>query len=297
MSSFISPYTPRQQTTATATDASPAPGSTTTPTATVNYVTSNHNSRNKFQITPAAASKGLQHMISSRFMQAGFTGSDPEAIEFMYQVLCNFILEIAGLSVDYATLANRSVPNVRDVVIACEKRGMTIESLRRAAKKTKKRDKNSSGNRALVIGNPPPQSKPPVLLPSDSEEESNDEAGQSKSQKKGPSKNAYQPPSLRSLPPHFPPFPPKHTYLRTQAPSATTTSLSSLQQKIDNAAIIQDSLRNLIQATEAPPAPRGLAEEDGVPPTQILPVPAGLGGLVNWEAAGGTRRVAKRWKI
>ncbi|KAG8930795.1 hypothetical protein FRC02_003667 [Tulasnella sp. 418] len=256
MSSFISPYTPRQQTTATATDASPAPGSTTTPTATVNYVTSNHNSRNKFQITPAAASKGLQHMISSRFMQAGFTGSDPEAIEFMYQILCNFILEIAGLSVDYATLANRSVPNVRDVVIACEKRGMTIESLRRAAKKTKKRDKNSSGNRALVIGNPPPQSKPPVLLPSDSEEESNDEAGQSKSQKKGPSKNAYQPPT-----------------------------------------IIQDSLRNLIQATEAPPAPRGLAEEDGVPPTQILPVPAGLGGLVNWEAAGGTRRVAKRWKI
>ena len=81
-----------------------------------------------------------------------------------------------------------------------------------------------------------------------------------------------------------------------QPPAPTTTSLSSLQQKINNAAIIQDSLRNLIQATEAPPVPKVQETDDDEVRTN-QPIPPGLGGFVNWEGASGLRKPLRRWNI
>ncbi|KAG9009578.1 hypothetical protein FRB90_008275 [Tulasnella sp. 427] len=152
---------------------------------------------------------------------------------------------------------------------------------------------------------PPAPPKPDDLLPSDSEPEEQDDAanGEGKSDAKAQAlkkERAKYPKSLQSLPAHFPRLPPKHTYLRTEPPPPKTTSLSSLQAKIDEAAVIQDSLRNLIQATEAPARQQKKpeADEDTVQPTN-QPIPPGLaGGFVNWEAASGLRKpVPTRWKV
>ena len=52
--------------------------------------------------------------------------------------------------------------------------------------------------RQLILVPPPERPPKPELLSSDDE-----------------GAPVYVPPTLRSLPPHFPPLPPKHTYLRT----------------------------------------------------------------------------------
>ncbi|KAG8875551.1 hypothetical protein FRB97_005020 [Tulasnella sp. 331] len=157
---------------------------------------------------------------------------------------------------------------------------------------------------------PPAPPRVPELLHSDSEEEekeppitekAGDAPNSTTAAKQQSSKRVIAPShprSLMSLPPQFPKLPPKHTYLRTDPPAPTTTSLSTLQEKINNAAIIQDSLRNLIQATEGPPEPKkkDTATDDDVVQQANMPVPLGLGSLVNWERASGSRKPV-RWKV
>lgn len=105
------------------------------------------------------------------------------------------------------------------------------------------------------------------------------------------------PMTLRPLPHYVPPLPPKHTYLRTPVSSAGTfrsksrvltkapqisppkkAALPSLEKKLKNAALVQDSLKNLLLATE------DNTQEDA----ELL------GATVNWEA---TTHPRKRWKL
>ncbi|KAG8904068.1 hypothetical protein FRB99_002339 [Tulasnella sp. 403] len=278
------------------------------PAAPVNYAAPSHSTRNKLQMTPHAASRAVQHLIASRFQLAGFDGSERDAMDLMERLVVHLLADLAGLACGYAGLSNRTVPHARDFLVACEERGMSVRELKAEVKAHKRKRKSLSlGSRppSIVTSAAPP--KPPELLPSDSEDEAKDPAVEKNGSGSGAapgegkpsaskSVSSHHPKSLLSLPAHFPRLPPKHTYLRTDPPAPATTSLSSLQQKINNAAIIQDSLRNLIQATEAPPAPKHQETDDDVMQAD-LPLPPGLGGFVNWEGASGLRKPLKRWKI
>jgi len=87
------------------------------------------------------------------------------------------------------------------------------------------------------------------------------------------------PSTLRSIPHFYPNLPPKHTYLRTPPSPPRKQALPSLEKKLKNASLVQESLQNLLLATEDVVGP-----DDG----EIL------GAIVNWEANVHPR---KRWRL
>jgi len=105
----------------------------------------------------------------------------------------------------------------------------------------------------------------PTLLPSDDEDD--EEASSS------------TPSTLRNLPPFLPALPPKHTYLQTPASPPRKAALPSLEKKLKTAALVQESLQNLLTATE-----ETINQDDG----ELL------GHLVNWDMGAQPR---KRWKV
>ncbi|KAG5343026.1 hypothetical protein C0989_000016 [Termitomyces sp. Mn162] len=107
----------------------------------------------------------------------------------------------------------------------------------------------------------PPRSSSPDLLPSDDE-----------------GAPPTVPLTLRLLPSYFPSLPPKHTYLRTPASPPKKAALPSLEKKLKTAALVQESLRNLLVATED-----STNQEEG----ELL------GHIVNWKLSAHPR---KRWK-
>jgi len=127
---------------------------------------------------------------------------------------------------------------------------------------------------------PPSRSPSPELLPSEDEGTA-----------------IVIPLTLRMLPSYYPSLPPKHTYLMTpvrislvvrvgiqldlfvQASPPKRAALPSLEKKLKTASLVQESLKNLMLATED-----SANQEDG----ELL------GHIVNWEAGLHPR---KRWKI
>jgi transcription initiation factor TFIID subunit 8 len=114
---------------------------------------------------------------------------------------------------DFGSLASRPTPSVADLVTACSNNGLTTKDLRRTIRKGNRKRKRgmSSMNsglgrvshavpaaRPVTLQNPPDRVPSPTLLPSDDE-----------------GALPHLPPTMRYLPPHFPPLPPRHTYLRT----------------------------------------------------------------------------------
>ena len=105
------------------------------------------------------------------------------------------------------------------------------------------------------------------------------------------------PATLRSIPHYTPALPPKHTYLRTpvrpfrseplpftepvfsQVAPMKKAAVQSLEKKLQNAALVQESLKSLMLATEDNPD-----DEDAKL----------LGAIVNGQAIGYQR---KRWKL
>jgi transcription initiation factor TFIID subunit 8 len=100
--------------------------------------------------------------------------------------------------------------------------------------------------------------------------------------------------TLRTLPSYYPSLPPKHTYQMTpvrispfgrisahhdlQASPTKKAALPSLEKKLKTAGLVQESLKNLMLATED-----SANQEDG----ELL------GHIVNWEVGIHPR---KRWK-
>ncbi|KIO33901.1 hypothetical protein M407DRAFT_165575 [Tulasnella calospora MUT 4182] len=281
----------------------------------ITYASSSQSSgkNNKLQVTYDGAARAIRHLIAAECQELGFSSAEPDAMENFEEMVALLITQIANIARGYADASCRSIPNARDVVTACEETGFRFDDLRGSLKSSKKRMKKrrkleahglAPPLQAPIIVAPPALPKPDDLLPSDSEPEDQEEPGNGEGKSESKSETlkrdmAKYPKSLQSLPLHFPRLPPKHTYLRTEPPPPKTTSLSSLQAKIDEAAVIQDSLRNLIQATEAPArSKKPEADEDTVQPTN-QPIPPGLaGGFVNWEGASGLRKpVPTRWKV
>lgn len=168
---------------------------------------------------------------------------------------------------ELANLANRSGPIVTDLLLACKAEGLEVDQLKkmggvRKGKKRKLGDPDNAQPTTLTL--PEPSESLPDLLPSDDED---------------PTGLVVVPTTLRGLPHYAPALPPKHTYLRTPVSPLKKAALPSLEKKLKTAALVQESLKNLMLATEDNPD-----DEDG----ELL------GAIVNGQAIGYQR---KRWKL
>ncbi|KZT33726.1 hypothetical protein SISSUDRAFT_1053840 [Sistotremastrum suecicum HHB10207 ss-3] len=203
------------------------------------------------------ASKAIRRLIVHQLSAAGFSGASPLALERLEQETVAYLEQIYKDAQGYANLCNRLSPTADELLAVCEDHGMTAKDLRRVAHKSAKKKK-----RALSLGARTERTPSPELLGSDDEGI-------------GP----QIPPTLRYLPSHFPALPPKHTYLRTPITQPSKKAIPSLEKKLANASLVQESLKSLILATE---------DANG-------PVDADLiGHVVNWETATSAR---KRWRI
>ncbi|OAX39167.1 hypothetical protein K503DRAFT_106049 [Rhizopogon vinicolor AM-OR11-026] len=206
-------------------------------------------------ISPEIASKEVQRLILAQLKASDYDSIEPPALKRLEIEVVAFVQKLFERAHQYANLANRAIPIAKDMLLACEERDLRTKDLRAVAVEF-------AETAETTFELPPPRSQSPELLPSDDE-------------------NAPPavPGTLRQLPTHFPALPPKHTYLRTPASPPKKAALPSLERKLKTAGLVQESLKNLLTATED-----NLGQEDG----ELL------GHIVNWEASTYPR---KRWKV
>jgi transcription initiation factor TFIID subunit 8 len=163
---------------------------------------------------------------------------------------------------EYANLANRAGPIATDLLLASVECGLQTKDLHKLGAKPSRKKKRGSAGPLETLLPPLSRSPSPELLHSDDE-----------------GVPLIVPATLRALPPNFPALPPKHTYLRTPISPPKKAALPSLEKKLKTAGLVQESLKNLLLATED-----NIGHEDG----ELL------GHIVNWEASTYPR---KRWKV
>jgi len=205
-------------------------------------------------ISPDIASNEIRKLIVSQLKIKQFDSVDPQALRRLELEVVAFVQSLYEQAHEYANLANRAVPVAADLLVACNDRGIKGKDLHSVARPA---DVTQS---SLEL--PSPREPSPELLASDDE-----------------STPPIIPTTLRSLPSYFPPLPPKHTYLKTPASPPKKAALPSLERKLKTAGLVQESLKNLLTATED-----NLGQEDG----ELL------GHIVNCEASIYPR---KRWKV
>ncbi|KAL7282169.1 hypothetical protein PYCCODRAFT_1439056 [Trametes coccinea BRFM310] len=210
-------------------------------------------------VSPQLASHAMQRLISSELRDAGFESAEAGAIRRLELEVAAFVQELYERAHEYANLAQRARPVASDLLAASDDYGLESSAMLHFTKKSRKKKDPSEG--PLLLLPPPSRSPSPELLSSDDEDTP-----------------PAVPMTLRPLPHYVPPLPPKHTYLRTPISPAKKAALPSLEKKLKNAALVQDSLKNLLLATE------DNTQEDA----EILGAP------VNWEA---TTHPRKRWKL
>ncbi|KAF8558785.1 hypothetical protein OG21DRAFT_1595082 [Imleria badia] len=209
-------------------------------------------------ISPQIASTQVRKLIVSQLKLAEFDAIEPQALHRLELEVVAFVQALYEQAHEYANLANRAVPIATDLLLACNDRGLKGKDLHNIALASQ--STRASAETSLEL--PPPREDSPELLPSDDE-----------------GTPPIIPPTLRSLPSYFPPLPPKHTYLKTPASPPKKAALPSLERKLKTAGLVQESLKNLLTATED-----NLGQEDG----ELL------GHIVNYEASMYPR---KRWKV
>jgi len=213
-------------------------------------------------VTPQIASRAVQHLLASQLRRVGYDSAQPLALRRMELEVVAFVSRLYERAHEHANLANRSGPIATDLLLASAECGLQTKDLHKLGAKSKKRKRGTM--RPLEPFLPPPSRSPsPELLLSDDDDDA----------------PAVIPLTLRALPPCFPALPPKHTYLRTPASPPQKAALPSLEKKLKTAGLVQESLRNLLLATED-----NFGHEDG----ELL------GHIVNWEASTYPR---KRWKV
>ncbi|KAI0316987.1 hypothetical protein OF83DRAFT_1059435 [Amylostereum chailletii] len=215
------------------------------------------------EVTPEIASKALQKLISAGLKEQGFDGGEPAALERLEAEIVAFVSEIYQRAHEYGNLANRTNPAAKDVLKAVEDLGFKHDDFKPSKFSSKKRKRVEHVDELISLtASPSAHKSPPKLLDSDDEDTT-----------------SQIPSTLRALPHFYPALPPKHTYLRTPPSPPRKQALPSLEKKLKTASLVQESLRNLLVATEDVVGP-----DDG----ELL------GAIVNWEASTHPR---KRWKV
>ncbi|KAF8450310.1 hypothetical protein L210DRAFT_3520269 [Boletus edulis BED1] len=202
-------------------------------------------------ISPQIASNQVRKLIVTQLKMAEFEAIEPRALQRLELEVVAFIQALYEQAHEYANLASRAIPVAADVLLACNDRGLKAKDLHGIALAS--RSICASAETSLEL--PPSREASPELLSSDDE-----------------GTPPIIPTTLRSLPSYFPSLPPKHTYLKTPASPPKKAALPSLERKLKTAGLVQESLKNLLTATED-----NLGQED-----------------VNCEASMYPR---KRWKV
>ncbi|OCB84445.1 hypothetical protein A7U60_g8431 [Sanghuangporus baumii] len=224
--------------------------------------------KEELNLSPKAVSSAMWRFLALRVMEEGFERAEVAAMVRFEVEAVAFIEQIFSRAKAFADNSGRSRPAAPDVLSAALEYDLDISELAKENKESKKREqkrrREGEPEPSLNLELVPPErrSSSPELLASDDE-----------------NTPPVVPQTLRSLPPHFPPLPPKHTYLRTPVPPPKKQALPSLEKKLENAALVQESLRNLLLATEV-----DADANDG----ELF------GGVVNWEA---TKYPRKKWRV
>ncbi|KAG7097187.1 hypothetical protein E1B28_004559 [Marasmius oreades] len=214
-------------------------------------------------VTPTVASKCVRKLITSELKGVQFDGAQGAAMERLEQEVVAFVQRLYHRAHEYAELSNRAGPVATDLLRTCDDYGISTESLRKVKSKTlRRRRKAPDMVRPHQLTSLEPRSPSPELLPSDDEETP-----------------ASIPATIRSLPNVYPALPPKHTYLQTPISPPKRAALPSLEKKLKTAGLVQESLKNLLLATED-----NSNQEDA----ELL------GHIVNWEV---NVRPRKKWKV
>ncbi|KIJ70492.1 hypothetical protein HYDPIDRAFT_77784 [Hydnomerulius pinastri MD-312] len=225
-------------------------------------------------ISPGIASKEVQKLIVHQLKRSEFDSIEPPALQRLELEVVAFIQNLYERAHEYANLASRAVPIAKDALLACDEQGLAGKDLHAIAVASQSTGEHGGSECNCVMTPsqdvsmeslfepPPPRERSPELLPSDDE-----------------GAPPVIPTTLRSLPSYLPPLPPKHTYLKTPASPPKKAALPSLERKLKTAGLVQESLKNLLTATED-----NLGQEDG----ELL------GHIVNWEVSAHPR---KRWKV
>ncbi|TFK43182.1 hypothetical protein BDQ12DRAFT_168052 [Crucibulum laeve] len=216
-------------------------------------------------VTPAVASKSIQRLISAELRHAGFEAAHQPTAQRLELEVVAFMEQLFERAHEYANLANRASAIASDLILACEEFDLLPKELYALRKRSSKRKRTAEPfipPPAPTLVPPGSRSPSPELLPSDDEDAP-----------------PVIPLTLRGLPSFFPSLPPKHTYVQTPASPPKKAALPSLEKKLKTAGLVQDSLQNLLLATE-----ENKDNEDG----ELL------GHLVNWETGIHPR---KRWKL
>ncbi|KAH9943121.1 uncharacterized protein BXZ73DRAFT_97176 [Epithele typhae] len=208
-------------------------------------------------VTAQLASHALGRLISTEMRDAGFESAELRAVRRLELEVAALVQQLYERAHEYANLANRAKPVVTDVLCASDDFNLEAVEIYRLSKKSRKRKRNGS----MRLLPPAKRSPSPELLSSDDE-----------------GTPSTGPMTLRPLPHYVPPLPPKHTYLRTPISPPKKAAIPSLEKKLQNASLVQDSLKNLLLATE------DSATEDA----ELL------GATVNWES---TTHPRKRWRL
>ncbi|TFY79208.1 hypothetical protein EWM64_g4804 [Hericium alpestre] len=217
-------------------------------------------------VTPEVASQALQRFISTQVKNEGFDGADPAALRRLELEVAAFVVNLYQRAHEYANLANRAQPVAQDLLLASEEHGLDTEhigSLENELKRKERPNSPLSKVQPVQLVPAPKASPPPKLLSSDDEGTA-----------------PAIPSTLRTIPHYYPPLPPKHTYLRTPPSPPKKQALPSLEKRLKNASLVQESLRNLMLATE---------ETAGLDDGELL------GAIVNWEATGQSRK--RSWRV
>jgi len=216
-------------------------------------------------VTPKVASKAIERLILLELQHAGFESAEKSVVKRLELEVSTFVQQLFQRAHEYANLANRARSIASDVLMACEDLQLPPKKMNEIRKRTARRRKGRKGQSKLgPIELIKSISRPtsPELLSSDDEETS-----------------AVAPTTLSNLPHNFPGLPPKHTYHQTPASPPKKAALPSLEKKLETAALVQESLQNLLTATED-----AMNQEDG----ELL------GHIVNWELSVQPR---KRWCV
>ncbi|OCH93549.1 hypothetical protein OBBRIDRAFT_790074 [Obba rivulosa] len=212
-------------------------------------------------VTSEVASHTLQRLLSVELRDAGFESAQPDALRRLELEIVALVEQLYKRAHEYANLANRAAPIAKDLMMASGEYGLETKELHHIAEKAKSRMQEDRKPDIILL--PPPSREPsPELLSSDEE-----------------GAPPTIPATLRSLPHYIPALPPKHTYLRTPIAPPKKAALPSLEKKLQNAGLVQESLKNLLLATE---------DSTGQEDAELL------GATVNWEA---TTHPRKRWRI
>ncbi|KAH8830687.1 hypothetical protein DL96DRAFT_1593961 [Flagelloscypha sp. PMI_526] len=218
-------------------------------------------------VSAHTASQAMRRLVAIEMREVGFSDTPVDVMQRIEREVEAFVLQIFERAQAFANLSDRSCPHVADLAMSCTEVGITPSKLRgtslRSKRKVRKRKRRGIQSTPLLFESESRHASP-ELLSSDDE---------------GPSQPSL-PVTLRyQLQTHFPPLPPKHTYLRTPAIPPKKAALPSLEKKLKTANLVQKSLQNLLTSTED-------SEENR--DAELL------GHSVNWQSNAYPR---KRWKV